>query len=97
MTKALPTFIVSDNAEQHRFEIDLGDGETAIADYHVDGDTIAFTHTVVPPSHEGQGVGSALVRFALEAARERGLRVIPTCAFFAAYVKRHEDVQDLPA
>lgn len=97
MAKAHPTFIVSDNAEQHRFEIDLGDGKTAIADYHVDGDSIAFTHTVVPPAHEGKGVGSALVRFALDAARDRGLKVIPACAFFVAYMKRHADTQDLLA
>ena len=54
-----------------------------------------FTHTEVPPAHEGQGIGSALIRFALAAARERGVEVIPICPFFAAYIKRHEEVQDL--
>jgi predicted GNAT family acetyltransferase len=56
---------------------------------------IMFTHTEVPPSHEGQGVGSALIRFALNSARERGLQVIPICTFFAAYIRKHADVQDL--
>ena len=32
---------------------------------------------------------------ALAAARERGLKVIPICPFFAAYMQEHADVQDL--
>jgi predicted GNAT family acetyltransferase len=54
-----------------------------------------FTHTEVPPAHEGQGIGSALIRFALASARERGLHVIPICPFFAAYIKKHSEEQDL--
>jgi predicted GNAT family acetyltransferase len=87
--------IIRDNPERHRFETDLGDGTFAIAEYTLPAGKIMFTHTEVPPAHEGQGIGSALIRFALAAARERGLQVIPICPFFAAYIKRHEEVQDL--
>ncbi len=95
MTSPKPRLTVRDNPAQNRFEIDLEGGEPAIAEYRIDGDTIAFTHTVVPRKHEGQGVGSALVHAALDAARKRGLKVDPACAFFAAYMKRHADTQDL--
>ena len=54
-----------------------------------------FTHTEVPPQHEGRGIGSALIRFALRSARERGLKVIPICPFFAAYMRKHAEEQDL--
>jgi predicted GNAT family acetyltransferase len=54
-----------------------------------------FTHTEVPPEYEGKGIGSALIRAGLKAARERGLKVIPICPFFAAYMQRHEEEQDL--
>ena len=87
--------IIRDNPDRHRFETDLGDGTIAIAEYTLPKGKIMFTHTEVPPAHEGQGIGSALIRFALAAARERGLEVIPICPFFAAYIKRHEEVQDL--
>jgi predicted GNAT family acetyltransferase len=87
--------IIRDNPERHRFEAELGDGSFAIAEYTLPKGKIMFTHTEVPPAHEGQGIGSALIRFALAAARERGLQVIPICPFFAAYIKRHEEVQDL--
>ena len=45
--------------------------------------------------HEGKGIGTTLIRFALDAARERGLKVIPICPFFAAYMQKHAEVQDL--
>lgn len=86
---------VRDNPERHRFEIDLGDGSRAIADYNLLTGKIMFTHTEVPEAHEGQGVGSTLIRAALASARERGLKVIPICPFFAAYMQKHRDVQDL--
>lgn len=86
---------IRDNPEEQRFEIDLDDGSMAIAEYRLHPGKIIFTHTEVPEAHEGQGIGSALVRFALGSARERGLRVVPICPFFAAYIERHAEVQDL--
>ena len=86
---------VRDNPEKHRFEIDLGDGSFAFAEYTLPAGKIMFTHTEVPPEHEGKGIGSALIRHSLGEARRRGLKVIPICPFFAAYMKKHEDVQDL--
>lgn len=87
--------MIRDNPDKHRFEADLGDGSIAIAEYTLPAGKIMFTHTEVPPTHEGQGIGGALIRFALNSARERGLKVIPICPFFAAYMQKHEEVQDL--
>jgi uncharacterized protein len=95
MPEVDPTYAIRDNVQKHRFEVDLGDGSFAIAEYRLPQDKIVFTHTEVPKAHEGQGIGSALIRFALHAARERGLQVIPICPFFAAYIKKHAEEQDL--
>ena len=86
---------VRDNPERHRFELELGDGDIAIAEYTLPVGKIMFTHTEVPEGHEGKGIGTMLIRFALDAARERGLKVIPICPFFAAYMQKHPDVHDL--
>jgi hypothetical protein len=86
---------VRDNPERHRFEIELGDGAYAIAEYTLPEGKIMFTHTEVPPEHEGQGIGTMLIEAGLAAARERGLKVIPICPFFARYIQRHAQVQDL--
>ena len=87
--------VVRDNVERHRFEIDLGDGSLAIAEYTLPEGKILFTHTEVPPAHEGQGLGTMLIQAGLASARERGLKVMPICPFFAAYMKKHAEEQDL--
>jgi uncharacterized protein len=89
--------IVRDNPARHRFEIDLGNGEFAFAQYNLLPGAIRFFHTVVPAGHEGQGLGTALIRAGLAAARDRGLKVIPICPFFAAYLREHPEEQDLVA
>jgi predicted GNAT family acetyltransferase len=68
---------------------------TAIAEYRLEDGVINFFHTEVPPAFEGRGIGGALVRAGLAAARERGLKVQPDCPFFAAYFQRHPEAHDL--
>lgn len=86
---------VIDNKERNRFEIPLDDGEVAFADYQRLNGAVLFPHTVVPEAYEGQGLGSQLVKAALATAREEGLKVMPQCAFFASYMKRHPETHDL--
>ncbi|MGI9027117.1 MAG: GNAT family N-acetyltransferase [Burkholderiaceae bacterium] len=40
-------------------------------------------------------MGSQLVRAALQSARDRGLDVVPQCPMFAAYMRSHQETQDL--
>jgi hypothetical protein len=86
---------VRDNPDRNQFEIDLGDGEFAFAKYNLLPGAIRFYHTVVPESHGGQGLGTMLIKAGLAAARDRGLKVIPTCPFFRAYLKKHPEEQDI--
>jgi predicted GNAT family acetyltransferase len=59
------------------------------------GRVLAFLHTEVDPAKQQRGLGSALVRAALEDARERGLRIVPICPFVEAYVQDHPEYADL--
>jgi uncharacterized protein len=88
-------YAVRDDPDRRRFEIDLGGGAVAIAEYRRSDGRIAFTHTAVPPSHRSQGLGTMLIEAALAAAREAGLKVVPTCPFFAAYMKKHSETHDM--
>jgi predicted GNAT family acetyltransferase len=88
--------IVRDNKAEHEFEL-VVEGHRAVAAYQLEGDTIVFTHTIVPKAIEGRGVASRLIRGALDQVRDRGLKVVPQCPFVAAYIKRHPDTQDLLA
>jgi len=91
---ATEQLVVRDDPAHHRFEIALDDGTVAVAEYELREGKILFTHTEVPDGHEGKGIGTALIRFALNAARERGLTVVPICPFFADYMKKHAEVKD---
>ena len=87
--------VVSDAPERGRFEIML-DGELAgFADYHRVGDNLDFTHTEIDDRYEGRGLGSTLIRAALDATRERGLGVLPHCPFVKHFIARHDDYLDL--
>ena len=66
---------VRDNRAEQEFELDVN-GHRAIAAYQREGGTITFTHTLVPPAIEGRGVASKLIRAALDAARDAGLKVV---------------------
>jgi len=85
---------VIDNKEKERFEIDL-DGKIALIDYSEQNGVVAMTHTEVPPEFEGKGVGSKLVKGALEIVKNDGKRVRPLCTFVAAYIKRHPEYESL--
>jgi predicted GNAT family acetyltransferase len=88
------TDTVRDNAAQHRFELAV-DGHTAYLYYRLEPGMITLVHTEVPPALGGRGVGSTLVHGALEAIRAKGLKVIVTCPFVAAYMGKHPEFNDL--
>ncbi len=87
---------IHDNTAAHRFE-KVVDGHAAIATYAIDGNVITFIHTVVPEALRGQGIASELVKFALASVRERGLKVVPQCEVFDAYMRKHAETHDLLA
>lgn len=89
------TIQVHDNTERTRYEA-TRDGELlGFADYIRTDDSVVFTHTEVDRAFEGQGVGGALVRGALDHVREMGLLAMPTCPFVQAWMNRHPDYADL--
>ena len=81
---------VRHNEAAARYELDTAHGQ-AIAVYRQQGESRVFTHTEVPPELQGQGVGGALARGALDAARAEGAEVIPLCPFIASYIRRHPE------
>lgn len=83
-----------DNAALGRYEMDA-DGETATLYYRIAPGVITLRHTEVPPALGGRGVGSRLARAALEDARARGLKVVASCPFVAAYMGKHPEFNDL--
>ncbi len=89
---------VTDNTEASRYEVTVDGAVAGFAAYRLHGDRIVFTHTEVDDAYEGQGLGGALARGALDDVRARGeYRVTALCPFISAWIERHPSYQDLLA
>ena len=86
---------VNDAPERSRFEAVLDGEVVGFAAYQKTGELIVFTHTEVDPSMGGRGVGSALVRGALDQVREWGLKALPICPFVVAWMQRNPEYAEL--
>jgi predicted GNAT family acetyltransferase len=87
---------VRDNPEEGWFELKV-EGQTSYAYYKTTPGIITFTHTDVPLVMEGKGIGSRLIKGALDQVRARGLKVVAECPFVATYIKKHKEYADLLA
>ena len=85
---------VTDNTAHSRYELAM-EGAVAFIDHVKEGDAVAFMHTEVPEAMAGKGIGSKLVRSALDDARSRGFKVVPRCPFVREYIERHPEYQDI--
>ena len=85
---------VINNRADHRYELAV-DGHIAATYYKVEGKIITFVHTEVPPELSGKGIGSKLIRGALDQVRADGLKVIAQCPFVKAFIEKNADYQDL--
>lgn len=82
---------VIDNPDMSRFEVRSGGRLAGRAEYRLRPGKIVLTHTEVDAAFEGRGLAGQLARGALDAARERGLRVVPLCPYIARYIRRHPE------
>ena len=80
-----------DNVALHQYEFRIGDLIPRIEYIKTKNGEIYLTHTEVPSALEGKGVGSSLVRLALEDIERQQLRLVPLCPFIAGYVQKHPE------
>ncbi|WJR81618.1 GNAT family N-acetyltransferase [Bradyrhizobium sp. NP1] len=85
---------VINNKAHQRYELTV-EGHLAATYYKVEDGVITFIHTEVPPELGGKGVGSRLIKGALDQVRADGLKVVAQCPFVKAYIEKHADYQDL--
>ena len=89
--------IVRDAPEADRYEIRDGEQVLGLAAYERRGEIVVFTHTEVDPDSGRSGLGSTLVRAALDDVRSRGGSVVPRCSFVQGWIERHPEYADLVA
>lgn len=86
------SYTLIDNIGEKQYEFQV-EGKIARIEYLKAQGRIFLTHTEVPESLEGKGIGSALVRQVLDDIQEKGLKMVPLCPFVAGYLRRHPEYQ----
>ena len=84
------------NEGQGRYELTEG-GAVAIAAFEPHGDSLTFSHTLVPEALRGRGIGGRLIAGALDDVRARGRMVVPLCPFVARFIDDNPAYRDLVA
>lgn len=85
---------ITHNESANRFETTI-DGHTGYISYQERDDKLVYDHTLVPKELGGRGLGTALVKHALDYARAHDKKVVPQCSFVASYINRRPEYQDL--
>jgi predicted GNAT family acetyltransferase len=85
---------IRDDPERGRFIAQKGGHFVGYSEYELQPGRIVFTHTVVKPEFEGQGIGSRLARHVVSDALSRDLRITPVCPFIRAYLERHSEFDE---
>ena len=90
--------------EDKRYELWAAGERAGFAAYGLEespeggGERIVFTHTEIDDRFEGQGLGSELVRGALDDVRAGGRqRVVAQCPFVTQWIEHHQEYADLLA
>lgn len=82
---------VVDAAQLSRFEVYYGDDLAGFTQYLDHDNQRIFFHTEIGEQFGGKGLASTLIRYALGATVESGLRIVPLCPFVKSYVDKHFD------
>jgi predicted GNAT family acetyltransferase len=90
------TTAVQDNTAEHRYELTI-DGQIVFATYRREGPLVAIRHVEAPPALRGTGAADRLMRGIVELARGEGSKIRPLCSYASAWMRRHQEFNDLLA
>ena len=97
-SSATESLTTSFNDDLSRVDAHVGDTLVGFAAYEVcDDGSYTFHHTEVFEEHSGHGYGKELASGVMDAARDRGITIAPTCSFLRKYMDSHPETQDLRA
>lgn len=86
---------IFNDEKEKKFFAEAGGSKCFIIYEMEDANTINLEHTIVPKELGGKGYAAELAEYALKYARENHLKVIPTCSYMIAYLKKHPEHNDL--
>ena len=77
-----------------RFVLDVNGQEVYVL-YTEDKNTMDLYSTYTPPQLRGQGLAAKVVLAAFEYAREKKLKVIPSCWYVRKFLEKHPEYESI--
>ncbi|AWK74958.1 GNAT family N-acetyltransferase [Rhodococcus oxybenzonivorans] len=81
--------------DRHRYELGVSGQPVGFTAYRDNDGRRIFFHTEIDDAFSGHGLSSILIRHALDDVRRSGLRIAAVCPLVAAYLKKHDDFEDI--
>jgi uncharacterized protein len=78
--------LIQHQPEQQRFVLQLA-GAEAVLDYSLNGNSINFHHTFVPPAFRGKGLAEKLVRHGLAWAKSQQYELSAGCWYVQKFLR----------
>lgn len=72
-------------------------GARAFADYRTQEGRLIIPHVEAAHALRGTGAAGRLMEGVADAARKRGLKIVPLCPYADAWMRRHPETADLRA
>ena len=95
MNDAADTIVVTNDPTGRTYQATLNGEVAGTLIYEVEGSRVVLTHTIVEPSDREHGVGSALVRQALDDLRREGKTATVMCPFVNDFITHNPEYGDL--
>lgn len=95
MNDAAETIVVTNDPTARTYQATLNGEVVGTLIYEVEGSRVVLTHTIVEPSAREHGVGSALVRQALDDLRREGKTATVMCPFVTEFITLNPEYADL--
>jgi uncharacterized protein len=95
MNNGADTVVVTHDASDRTYQARLDGTVVGTLIYEVEGRRLVLTHTIVEPSVRDRGIGTTLVREALDDLRRDGKTITILCPFVTDFIAHHPGYADL--
>jgi hypothetical protein len=95
MNDVADSIVVTNDANARTYQASLNGEVVGTLIYEDEGPRTVLTHTIVEPAVREHGIGSALVREALDDVRREGKTATVMCPFVTDFIKANQEYADL--
>lgn len=86
---------VGHDSQRRRFIVRELGHEAYLEYYELPDGTLDYAHTYTPNEIRERGIATAIIRHALEYARQNDRKVVPGCPFVQTFIDRHPQYADV--